>query len=173
MNVNIETIAPGTTNIGDVDVLSGPTGASALQAQGAAAHDAVAVGNPVQVGGVYRATAPAVADGDAVSLLTDAAGRALVQQVPAGTLTNRSGSITLGGTAQQLAAANTARRYLFVQNISAGDLWINFTTTAVADQPSIQMPSGATFDMEGSFVSTEAISIIGATTGQKFVAKEG
>ncbi len=90
-----------------------------------------------------------------------------------GTLTNRSGSITTGGTAQQLMAANSSRKYLFVQNISSGDLWINFTTTAVQDQPSLKLASGASFFMEGTFVSTELISIIGATTGQKFVAKEG
>ena len=48
------------------------------QIEGAAAHDAPASGNPVQVGGVFRAANPAVADGDAVSLLVDAAGRPLI-----------------------------------------------------------------------------------------------
>jgi len=37
---------------------------------------------------------------------------------------DRSGSITTGGTAQLLAAANGKRRQLSVQNISTGDLWI-------------------------------------------------
>lgn len=40
----------GGNNIGDVDVLTGPTGASALQSQGAAAHGASTVGNPVLQG---------------------------------------------------------------------------------------------------------------------------
>ncbi len=92
---------------------------------------------------------------------------------PTGTVTDRSGSITTGGTAQQLMAANSSRKYLFIQNVSAADLWINFTTTAVADSPSIKLASGNAFFMESSFVSTEAISIIGATTGQKWTAKEG
>lgn len=42
---------------------------------GAAAHDAVAAGNPLRVGGVYRTAIPAVAAGDIVDLLLDAAGR--------------------------------------------------------------------------------------------------
>tara|TARA_B100000315_G_scaffold259169_1_gene313978 strand:+ start:880 stop:1494 length:615 start_codon:yes stop_codon:yes gene_type:complete len=42
---------------------------------GAAAHDAVAAGNPVRIGGVYRTTIPAVAAGDMADLLVDAAGR--------------------------------------------------------------------------------------------------
>lgn len=54
------------------------------QVEGAAAHDAAASGNPVQVGGVFRSTLPAVADGDAASLLMDAAGRVLVRTLPHG-----------------------------------------------------------------------------------------
>ena len=89
-----------------------------------------------------------------------------------GTLTDRSGTITLGGTAQQLAPAAVYRRWLFIQNISVGDLWINFTTTAVQTQPSIKIAAGGTFVMENSACTYELISIIGATTGQAFVAKE-
>lgn len=47
---------------------------------GAAAHDAAAAGNPVQVGGVYRSTNPAVANGDVASLLIDALGRLRVNE---------------------------------------------------------------------------------------------
>jgi hypothetical protein len=89
-----------------------------------------------------------------------------------GSLTDRSGSITTGGTAQQLAAANSSRSYFILQNISTGDLWFNFGVAAVADQPSFKLAAGQSFAMEGSFISTQLISIIGATTGQKFVAKE-
>lgn len=90
-----------------------------------------------------------------------------------GALTDRSGSITLGGTAQQLAAANATRRYFFVHNISTGDLWINFGVTAVQDQPSIKLAAGASFVMEGSFVSNQTVSVISNTTGAKFTSKEG
>jgi hypothetical protein len=91
-----------------------------------------------------------------------------------GTLTNRSGTITAGDTAQTLMAANADRKYLLIQNISDTVMWINFTTTAVKDSPSIMLePNGGSLAMEGSFVSTELVSVICVTTGKKFTAKEG
>lgn len=91
-----------------------------------------------------------------------------------GTLTDRSGTITAGGTAQQVMAANSSRKYLLIQNGSDTAMWFNFTTTAVQDSPSFFLAAnGGSFVMEGSYVSTEAISIICATTGKKWTAKEG
>lgn len=90
-----------------------------------------------------------------------------------GAITNRSGTITAGGVTQTLAAANATRSYFFVQNISTDTLWINFGVSAGQDQPSIKLCPEATFVMESGFVSTDAINIIGPTTGAKFVAKEG
>jgi len=91
-----------------------------------------------------------------------------------GTLTNRSGTITAGGVAQTLAAINLARRHFFLQNLDrTNSLWVNFTTTAVASQPSIELTPGAVFSMDSGFVSTELISVIGPLTGQAFAAKEG
>jgi hypothetical protein len=92
----------------------------------------------------------------------------------AGTITNRSLAITTGGTAQQLMAANVARKYLLIQNQHATEsIFFNFTTTAVADSPSVEIKAGVTYEMYGGFVSTEAISVIAATTGHKVIAKEG
>ena len=88
--------------------------------------------------------------------------------LPAGT--NRSGTITAGGTAQQLAAANTTRRALYGQNISAADLWVNEVggNAAVGAAGSYKVGPG-----EGFSISTNrAISIVGATTGQAFTAVE-
>ena len=91
-----------------------------------------------------------------------------------GTLTNRSGTIATGGTAQQLAAANASRKYLLIENPSqTEDLWFNFTTTAIVGQPSILLRPNGSYVAESSYVSTEAISIIAATTAHPFVAKEG
>lgn len=91
-----------------------------------------------------------------------------------GSLTNRSGTITLGGTAQALAAANSDRSYLFIQNLSQGPLYVDFDgTTAVQTQPSTLIPAGASLTASAEdFCPTGAISIIGPTTGQAFVAKE-
>lgn len=85
--------------------------------------------------------------------------------------TSRSGTITSGGAAQTLAAANTARRGFFIQNVSTGDLWIRDGGTAAATQPSIWIPAGAFFEYTNG-VPTTALSIFGATTGQAFTARE-
>jgi ABC-type multidrug transport system fused ATPase/permease subunit len=84
--------------------------------------------------------------------------------------TSRSGAITTGGTAQDLAPANASRKSLTGQNISAGDLWINENGgTAAADgTDSWKVIAGASFKIS----TNEKVSIIGATTGQKFTATE-
>lgn len=92
-----------------------------------------------------------------------------------GTLSDRSGSITAGGTSQQVAAANEGRFYLLIQNISSGDLWVNLGVAAVQDSPSLKLLAGSSVEFSSSgtgYVPEDAIHIIGATTGQKFVAKE-
>lgn len=88
------------------------------------------------------------------------------------TVTDRSGTITSGGVAQQLAAANSSRRGFFIQNQSTGDLWFTGQGTAAATQPSIWLPAGSAWEMPPSGISTTAISIFGATTGQAFAARE-
>lgn len=83
---------------------------------------------------------------------------------------DKSGSITAGGTAQVLAAANPARLALEGQNISSGDLWVNEIggTAAVDTVGSYKVPSGSWF----AVATNRAVSIIGASTGQKFSATE-
>jgi hypothetical protein len=90
-----------------------------------------------------------------------------------GALTNRSGSIATGATAQAVCAANPNRSFLFFQNISAEDMFINFDgVTAVADQPSILLPTKTSLIWDGPFIPNGAISVIAATTGSKYVCKE-
>ena len=90
-----------------------------------------------------------------------------------GTLTDGSGTITSGGTSQQIFASNGTRKYLLIVNNSTAVEWINFTTAAVAAQPSIQIaPNGGSYFMSAGAVSTEAVNIIGATTAQSFTAKQ-
>lgn len=98
----------------------------------------------------------------------------LAIQAASGLLTDRSGKITAGGAAQPLAASNPTRRYLLIQNTSSGSIWFNFTATAVSGQPSIQLAAGsAPFLMDGSFVTPEAVSVIGLVTDLPYTAKEG
>ncbi len=88
-------------------------------------------------------------------------------------LTDRSGTITTGGAAQTLAAFNEARKGFMIQNLSAGDLWINeLGGTAAASQPSIKITSGQVYETMDGQPCPYAISIFGATTAQAFTARE-
>lgn len=98
-----------------------------------------------------------------------------VQTTPApSTLVDRSGSITAGGTAQALAAANSARRGWRLQNTSNGDLWFNDTggTASVGGAACFKVAAGGYYETPNGGASQTAISIYGATTGQTFSASE-
>lgn len=169
--VTVATALPaGTNTIGSVNIagtlpaFASPPAVTEANLDAAAAGAGTAVpAKALQVGG---------SDGtDLRTIATDTLGRQIVTTT--GTLTDGSGTIATGGTAQTVFAANANRRYLLVQNNSSGALWVNFTTTAVESQPSVQLAAnGGSIVMETGFVSTEAISIIGATTGQAFTAKQ-
>ena len=94
--------------------------------------------------------------------------------VPANTsIVSKSGTITTGGTAQQLMAANTARKGWSIRNNSTGSLWFNeLGSTAIIGQPSFEVKAGEYFEAPIGGSSESAISIIGATTGQSFTARE-
>ncbi len=87
--------------------------------------------------------------------------------------TDRSGTIAAGGAAQQAAAANPARVYLCIENLSTTeDLWFDLTATAVISQPSIRLAPGAAWENPSHFRPTGAVSVIAATTAHAFAAKE-
>jgi hypothetical protein len=107
-------------------------------------------------------------EGQAIDASVDSPLPVTMGALPAGT--NRSGNITTANTAQQLAAANAARKALYGQNISAGELWINEIggPAVIGGEGSYRVPAGLDF----SISTNRAISIIGATQGQKFTATE-
>lgn len=84
---------------------------------------------------------------------------------------DKSGTITLGGTAQVLMAANASRRGFSLQNTSSFVLYIN-VTNSTASVSSLQIPAGALYESPLGGCTNYAISIFGATTGQAFVATE-
>lgn len=94
----------------------------------------------------------------------------IVSGQPVDTLTDRSGTIATGGTAQTLAPANPERGFLYVQNDSSGDLRINFFGTASATA-GIRLEPGALLRWS-DHVTDNAVSIWGATTAQRFQAGE-
>lgn len=92
----------------------------------------------------------------------------------AGAVTDGSGTITTGNTSQQVFSANSTRRYLFIQNTSAGNLWINFGTSATegSGAGSIIIFPNSSFVMEQNAVTNQTVNINGQTAGQSFVAKQ-
>jgi len=88
------------------------------------------------------------------------------------TYLDRSGSIAVAGQAQPVAAANVARRGFFLQNLSAGDLWLNATGAASAGAPSLKVAAGQLYESPAHGVPATAISVLGAAAGQAFAARE-
>lgn len=90
------------------------------------------------------------------------------------TLTNYSGSIATGGTAQTALAANPKRNFLLIQNppTEVENLSVDFDATAVGDGTDFTLePGGAViFD---TLIPQGLVSVIAATTGHKFIVKEG
>lgn len=89
-------------------------------------------------------------------------------------LADASGTITSGGTSQALLTSSqvSGAIFVFIQNREATDhLYINFGSAAASTgQSSIDIAPGGLvwFDV---FVPSNAINIIGPTTGDKFVCK--
>lgn len=79
-------------------------------------------------------------------------------------------AITAGGTAQELFAANAARKSFEFQNQSDSAMWLDFGATAAADAPSLYVGVGGFY--VPPVVPTTAISVFCATTGKKFYAKQ-
>ena len=93
---------------------------------------------------------------------------------PDATLTDRSVTITTGGTAQDAAPANPNRVYLLIQNPSgnSGSVWFAIGTTATAASPAIELQPGQAWESQSSLCPTGAVSLIHATTGTKITVKE-
>jgi hypothetical protein len=87
------------------------------------------------------------------------------------TYADRSGTITTGGAAQVVLPAWPGRHGCMIQNQSAGSLWVSETAAPVQGAPAILIPVNQQF-LCMSPASGQAYSIIGATTGQAFAARE-
>lgn len=99
----------------------------------------------------------------------------IVTIVPSiGTLTDRSGSITAGGTAQQICASNSTRKYLLIQNTSSVDMWISFTTTTptVAGAGCYKIAAGGSYESSAAFVTSQSCYVFCATTSSSYSASE-
>lgn len=89
-----------------------------------------------------------------------------------GSITTRSGTITTGGTSQQVAASNSSRVYFAIQNISDTDMYLGVGFTPTTTTGILLSKSGGGFVFESGFIPTQAINLLCATTGKAFVAWE-
>lgn len=88
------------------------------------------------------------------------------------TRTDKSGTVTSGGTAQTIIASNAARKGFEIQNQSTGDMYFSTLAVAVQGQPSVRIAPGQLYETPLGGSGTGAVSLIGATTGQAFAARE-
>lgn len=179
----------GNTSLGSIDgkLTKGvTTSANALSINIASDQTAL----PVTVSGVATASNQTTGNTSLATIATNTSSAATAAKQDTGNTslatlagsvgpvspTDRSSKITTGGTAQSLMASNSTRRGYWFQNQSAGDLWINELGTAVilaAGTPqSLKIAAGTYYESPVNGTPTGAISIIGATTGQQYAARE-
>jgi hypothetical protein len=118
-----------------------------------------------------------------VTIASDQAAFPVTTGEQTGSFTERSGFIAAGGTSQQLAAANSSRKKIVIQNpltaagqnIAASEsLYIRFGASAagIDDGTSIEIPSGGSYISEPDFESTQAIQVNATTTNHRWIADE-
>lgn len=99
---------------------------------------------------------------------TDASGNVSTISAALPATTDRSGSITLGGTAQNVAAANASRRGLTFQNTSDTEMRVTENGVAATATTGFIVPTNSTLHIR----SNKLISVFCATTGKTFAATE-
>jgi hypothetical protein len=108
---------------------------------------------------------------DVTSTSVNANTQALDVNIAAGTITASSGpatgsvtqtSGTAGSASSTALASNASRKYLMIQNHSSRDMWFSFTGAATTAKPSLRLLAGQVFTMEGTYVSTQAVTTIRA-----------
>ncbi|GEM_PF-5675776 len=113
----------------------------------------------------YRAGGPADANGNAQGTIANPT-YTQAGYLPAGT--DRSGSVTTGGTAQLIANTNANRRGLTFQNTSDTEMRITENGSAATATNGYQVAPGGRI----SISTNRAISMFCATTGKTFAATE-
>lgn len=101
---------------------------------------------------------------------------ALTALAHASVLVDASGTVTSGGTSQQVMPANLSRTYLMCQNpITATEtLFVSVDTAASTSAGSIELAPGGTVTWTvGGFIPTGAVFVTAATTAHRFVCKRG
>lgn len=85
-------------------------------------------------------------------------------------LIDHSGTTSVSGLSRRILDVNLERNYLFFQNVSDTDMWLDFSSSAVSGQPSIKVGSGLAY--EPTFVDKRALNLICPATGKGYTCKE-
>lgn len=98
-----------------------------------------------------------------------------IVRAPAGSLVNRSGTITLAATPQTIAPENTQRKYLILQNVSPYDMAVSLVGAAgvPGTAGSLTLSSGDALRFADGFIPIAAVSVRCPTAGAAFTCYEG
>lgn len=91
--------------------------------------------------------------------------------MPLATETDRSGTITTGGTAQDVYAAGLVKNSVFFQNVSDTDMRIEFGGNASSTAGRLIPANGGAYETPASHVPAGKLSVYCATTGKRFICK--
>ena len=83
-----------------------------------------------------------------------------------------SSTIVASNTSQQVFSINDDRHYLYFQNESANAMYVDFGVAANTNT-SFKIPASGNLIFDSVFVPSSAVNIISATSGARFIAKEG
>jgi hypothetical protein len=89
-------------------------------------------------------------------------------------MSNLSGTLTLGGTSQQIAGISLGRRSLTIQNVSDDTLWYSFGRAAVQGAGSYKLEAGElhAYGPDQRTLIQQTINVIGPTTTQGWTADD-
>lgn len=107
-------------------------------------------------------------------VLVDTSGRLIISPTSGGsTVVDGSGTITLGGTAQNLFGGTIPAAGFEIYNPSASySLWISKSGTAAPNAAgSIELQPGALYTTPKGYTPNHAINIYGSQTSQPFTAE--
>lgn len=163
--------SPGAYSVAQIALAYGAVGSSAIAVDAAHPLPVTQSSAPLPAGAATAAN-QTTGNTSLASIDTRLAGTVSTDTVVRASATDRGAVVATANTAQQLMAANSARRGIAIQNQSSGDCYISGQGTATADYHSLKIPSGGYYESPSTHVGTGAISIICTVANASIYARE-
>ena len=94
-----------------------------------------------------------------------------ILQTNNGPMADHSGTVATALTSVSAVIGQPNRTYLFLQNLSTGNMWVNFGAAATAGSGSIKLlPNGGAYEMFG-VCSTDEIFVLAESAGSEYTLK--